>query len=68
MSLTTASHEEDQTAVQIGNPIEEKKVADSADFKQKLAFARSRLLMDNLLGAEGKAALTDDAKKRIYGK
>ena len=27
-SLTTTSHEEDQTAVQIGNPIEEKKVAD----------------------------------------
>lgn len=27
-SLTTDSHEEDQTAVQIGNPIEEKKVAD----------------------------------------
>ena len=26
--LTTDSHEEDQTAVQIGNPIEEKKVAD----------------------------------------
>ncbi|HEY2573009.1 MAG TPA: AIR synthase related protein, partial [Verrucomicrobiaceae bacterium] len=28
VSLTTSSHEEDQTAVQIGNPIEEKKVAD----------------------------------------
>ncbi|MEZ0390248.1 MAG: AIR synthase-related protein, partial [Verrucomicrobium sp.] len=28
VSLTTASHEEDQTAVQIGNPIEEKKAAD----------------------------------------
>jgi phosphoribosylformylglycinamidine synthase II len=28
VSLTTASHEEDQTAVQIGNPIEEKKVCD----------------------------------------
>jgi phosphoribosylformylglycinamidine synthase len=27
-SLTTDSHEEDQTAVQIGNPIEEKKVSD----------------------------------------
>jgi phosphoribosylformylglycinamidine synthase subunit PurSL len=27
-ALGTASHEEDQTAVQIGNPIEEKKVAD----------------------------------------
>ena len=29
VSLTTASHEEDQTAVQIGNPIEEKKVAEA---------------------------------------
>jgi len=28
VSLTTSSHEEDQTAVQIGNPIEEKKAAD----------------------------------------
>ena len=28
VSLTTSSHEEDQTAVQIGNPIEEKKVGD----------------------------------------
>ena len=27
-SLTTDSHEEDQQAVQIGNPIEEKKVSD----------------------------------------
>ena len=28
VSLTTSSHEEDQTAVQIGNPIEEKKASD----------------------------------------
>lgn len=50
----------------VAKAAEEKKVADSADFKQKLAFARSRLLMDNLLGAEGKAALTDDAMKKVY--
>ena len=43
-----------------------KKVGDTADFKQKLAFARDRLLMDSLLATEGKTAVTDDAMKKVY--
>jgi len=43
-----------------------KKIGDTADFKQKMAFARDRLLMDSLLATEGKAAVTDDAMKKVY--
>src|SRR6201996_3202637 len=45
---------------------EDKKIADSDEFKQRLAFARDRLLMDTLLANEGKAATTDDAMKKVY--
>jgi peptidyl-prolyl cis-trans isomerase C len=45
---------------------EDKKIADRDDFKTRLAFARNRLLMDNLLAVEGKAATTDEAMKRVY--
>lgn len=50
----------------VAKAAEQKKIADQADFKRKLAFARDRLLMDNLLAAEGKAALTDAAMKKVY--
>jgi peptidyl-prolyl cis-trans isomerase C len=50
----------------VGKAAEDKKIGDSADFKAKLAFARNRLLMDSLLASEGKAALTDDAMKKVY--
>ena len=50
----------------VSKAAEEKKIADQADFKQKLDFARNRLLMDNLLAAEGKAAVTDEAMKKVY--
>ena len=50
----------------VAKAAEAKKVEDRDDFKAKLAFARNRLLMDNLLGTEGKAALTDDAMKKVY--
>jgi len=50
----------------VAKAAEDKKIADQADFKRKLDFARNRLLMDNLLAAEGKAALTDDAMKKVY--
>jgi len=42
------------------------KVSDSPAFKQRLEFARDRLLMDALLTAEGKAATTDAAMKQVY--
>jgi peptidyl-prolyl cis-trans isomerase C len=50
----------------VAKAAEDKKIEDRPDFKARLAFARSRLLMDNLLGAEGKAAATDDAMKKVY--
>ena len=50
----------------VSKAAEDKKVSDSEDFKKKLAFARNRLLMDNLLAEEGKAATTDDAMKKVY--
>jgi peptidyl-prolyl cis-trans isomerase C len=42
------------------------KVQDGEDFKKRLAFTRSRLLMDSLLASEGKAATTDEAMKKVY--
>src|ERR1700744_3935133 len=45
---------------------EAKKIEDRDDFKARLAFARNRLLMDNLLAVEGKAATTDEAMKKVY--
>src|SRR3981189_839008 len=47
-------------------PPEDKKVENNEDFKKRLAFTRSRLLMDSLLASEGKAATTDDAMKKGY--
>ena len=50
----------------VAKAAEAKKIGDAADFKQKLAFARDRLLMDSLLATEGKAAVTDEAMKKVY--
>src|SRR6201987_6116357 len=50
----------------VAKAAEEKKVADSEEFKKRMAFARNRLLMDSLLASEGKAATTDDAMKKVY--
>jgi peptidyl-prolyl cis-trans isomerase C len=50
----------------VAKAAEDKKVEDSDDFKKRLAFARSRLLMDSLLANEGKAATTDEAMKKVY--
>jgi len=50
----------------VAKAAEDKKIADTPDFKQKLAFTRSRLLMDSLLDQEGKAAVTDAALKQVY--
>src|ERR1700716_3385671 len=44
----------------------DKKIAARDDFKPRLAFARNRLLMDNLLAVEGKAATTDENMKKVY--
>src|ERR1700744_2506539 len=50
----------------VAEAAEDKKVADSDEFKRRLAFARNRLLMDQLLANEGKAATTDEAMKKVY--
>ena len=50
----------------VAKAAEDKKVENSEDFKRRMAFTRSRLLMDSLLATEGKAATTDDAMKKVY--
>src|ERR1700709_442628 len=50
----------------VSKEAEDKKIADRDDFKIRLAFARNRLLMDNLLAVEGKAATTDENMKKVY--
>jgi peptidyl-prolyl cis-trans isomerase C len=50
----------------VSKAAEDKKIADTPDFKQKMAFLRSRVLMDVLLAQEGKAAVTDAAMKKVY--
>src|SRR6195952_937459 len=50
----------------VSREAEDKKIADRDDFKTRLAFARNRLLMDNLLAVEGKAATTDENMKKVY--
>jgi len=50
----------------VAKAAEAKKIDDRDDFKARLAFARNRLLMDNLLAAEGKAATTEEAMKKVY--
>src|ERR1700752_397298 len=50
----------------VAKAAEDKKIEDRDDFKARLAFARNRLLMDNLLAAKGKAANTDEAMKKVY--
>jgi peptidyl-prolyl cis-trans isomerase C len=50
----------------VAKAAEDKKIEDRPDFKARLAFTRNRLLMDNLLAVEGKAATTDEAMKKVY--
>ncbi len=50
----------------VSKAAEGKKIENNEDFKKRLAFVRDRLLMDNLLASEGKAAITDDAMKKVY--
>jgi len=50
----------------VSKAAEDKKIENNEDFKKRLAFTRSRLLMDSLLATEGKAATTDDAMKKVY--
>lgn len=44
----------------------EAKYANDPSFKQKLEFARKKLLMEELLQSTGKEALTDAAMRKVY--
>lgn len=50
----------------VAKAAEDQKLADSDDFKRRLAFTRDRLLMDRVLGDQGKAAITDAALRKVY--
>src|SRR3954468_6845352 len=50
----------------VAKAAEDKKIENTDDFKKRLAFTRKRLMMDSLLAAEGRAAPTDEPRKRVY--
>jgi peptidyl-prolyl cis-trans isomerase C len=50
----------------VSKAAEAKKLGDTDDFKRKLANARIKLLMEALLQNEAKAAVTDEAMKKVY--
>jgi peptidyl-prolyl cis-trans isomerase C len=50
----------------VAKAAEDKKVADTPDFKSRLAYARNKLLMESLLQSEAKAAATDQAMRAVY--
>jgi peptidyl-prolyl cis-trans isomerase C len=50
----------------VAQAAEAKGMADNPDFKRRLAFSRNRLLSETLLQQEAKAALTDDAMRKVY--
>ncbi len=50
----------------VAKAAEDKKVGDSADFKRRLALARTKLLMESFLQSEAKAAATDEALHKVY--
>src|SRR3954463_2428822 len=50
----------------VAKAAEDKKIENTDDFKKRLSFSRKRLMMDSLLAAQGKAAPTHEAMKKIY--
>ena len=50
----------------VSKAAEDKKIADGDEFKRRLAFARNKLLMEDLLQSVGKQALTDEAMHKVY--
>lgn len=50
----------------VSDAAEKQKLAESGDFARKLAYARERLLMESLLGEEGRKAGSDEAVKKFY--
>jgi peptidyl-prolyl cis-trans isomerase C len=50
----------------IAKAAEAKKIPDSAEFKQRLAFVRNKTLMETVLAQESKTAVTEPALRKIY--
>jgi peptidyl-prolyl cis-trans isomerase C len=50
----------------VSKAAEAKKLPDNDEFKRKLAFLRNKLLMEQYLQAEAKAAVTDAAMHKVY--
>lgn len=50
----------------VAKAAEGRKLADGEEFKQRLAYYRSKILMDLLLQAEAKAAVSDSAMHQLY--
>jgi peptidyl-prolyl cis-trans isomerase C len=52
--------------VLVAQAAEAKKIPDSTEFKQRLAYLRNKALMETVLGQEAKDALTEPALRKIY--
>jgi len=52
--------------IMVTQAADKKNIADNPDFKRRLAFLRSKLLMGYELQQEAKTALTDEALKQTY--
>ena len=50
----------------VAKAAEAKKVGDGDDFKRRLAYARTKLLMEQLLQTEAKGAVNDAAMRKVY--
>jgi len=50
----------------VAKAAEARKMGDSDDFKRKVAYARTKLLMEQLLQTEAKAAVNEAAMRKVY--
>ena len=50
----------------VAKAAEAKKLADGDDFKRRLAYARTKLLMEQVLQSEAKTAITPEAMRKVY--
>ena len=50
----------------VAKAAEARKMGDTDDFKRKVAFARTKLLMEQLLQTEAKAAVNETAMRKVY--
>jgi peptidyl-prolyl cis-trans isomerase C len=50
----------------VAKAAEAKKLGDNDDFKRRIGYARTKLLMEQLLQSEAKTAITPEAMKKVY--